>query len=113
MLDAPNEKPKRGWIHLPPNSSEKLSKRIDKAATPRRPKPTTLKPMTAPLENATLSAAPRLVRAASVVRTALLVATRMPMKPAEALATEPITKAPAVHQPPPSRRKTPIATATT
>ena len=50
---------------------------------PSTPSPTTPKPITEPPAKATSKALPKLVRAAFVVRTFALVATRIPMKPAK------------------------------
>ena len=47
----------------------------------RRPKPTTIRPMTAPLEKATLKALFKLLRAAWAVRALAFVATIMPINP--------------------------------
>ena len=52
--------------------------------TSSRPRPTTVKPMTAPEENATLRPRLRLSWAALAVRALALVAIFMPMKPARA-----------------------------
>ena len=54
--------------------------------------PTTPIPITDPPANATSSALPRLVRAAFVVLTFALVATRIPIKPASAEQNAPKTK---------------------
>ena len=62
----------------------------------RSPRPTTLSPMTAPLVNATRSASPMSVRAASVVRTFAVVAVRMPMNPARTEQSAPTMKQSAV-----------------
>ena len=91
MLEAPKEKPKMGLIQSVDDEPEPAGgwKYQVRMETPSNPRPTTVKPMTAPLEKATVSALPRLVLAASVVLTALRVATRMPMKPAIALEIAP------------------------
>ncbi len=57
---------------------------MNSVPSPSTPSPTTERPITSPPEKATLRAAPKLVRAALVVRTLALVATLMPMKPASA-----------------------------
>ena len=59
---------------------------------PRVPRATTVRPMTAPLENATRRAPARLVCAAAVVRTAAPVAVRMPTHPAVADSSAPTRK---------------------
>src|SRR5690606_27795203 len=56
---------------------------------PNTPKPTTPNPMTAPPANATSKALPKEVLAACVVLTLALVATFMPIKPANAEQMEP------------------------
>ena len=61
-------------------------------ATPDVPSATTVSPITAPLENATLNAGARPVVAANVVRTAAPVAVRIPTQPAIADKDEPIRK---------------------
>ena len=59
---------------------------------PRVPRATTVRPMTAPLENATRRAPARLVCAAAVVRTAAPVAVLMPTQPAVADRSAPTRK---------------------
>ena len=58
---------------------------------PSNPRPTTLRPMTRPPEKATASAEASPVRAAWVVRTLALVATVIPMNPANAEQNAPVT----------------------
>ena len=87
MDEAPNEKPKIGSIQR--SIPITLSKTIERMQIPRSPSPTTVNPMTAPLLKATPSAFEMLDFAASVVRTALCVDTRMPTNPASALENAP------------------------
>ncbi len=65
---------------------------MKRTLSPSTPIPTTPIPITDPPVKATSRARPRLVRAAWVVRTLALVATRIPMKPARAELNAPNTK---------------------
>ena len=62
-----------------------------------RPRPTTVKPMTEPEENATRRPLFRLSEAACAVRALELVAIRMPMKPASIDQIPPVRKANGVY----------------
>ena len=73
---------------------------------PRVPRATTVRPMTAPLENATRRAPARLVRAAAVVRTAAPVAVRMPTQPAVAERSAPTRKLTPTRSESPGRNST-------
>ena len=64
---------------------------MNKTLNPKTPKPTTPIPITDPPVKATSRALPRLVRAAFVVRTLALVATRIPINPARAEQNAPNT----------------------
>ena len=75
MLEAPK---------LNPATIAGSSKTIQRIVAPRMPMPTTVMPITPPLEKATRSALFRLVRAAAAVRMLALTAMRMPMNPASA-----------------------------
>ena len=75
---------------------------------PSVPSATTVRPITAPLEKATRSALERLVVAACVVRTAALVAVRMPIHPAPADSRAPTRKAMPVSHESPGRNATRI-----
>ena len=63
----------------------------NKMPSPSKPSPTTPSPITDPPAKAIASPSPRLLRAAWVVRTLALVATRMPIKPAKAEQNAPPT----------------------
>ena len=65
---------------------------VEQCRGPRAARPTTLMPITAPPEKATIRAGLRPLRAALVVRTLAAVATRMPKKPASPEQTAPTTK---------------------
>ena len=80
MLDAPKEKPATMF------GSAKI---IQRMTAPSSPTPTTVTPITPPLENATRKARFSPVRAAEAVRILDLTAIRMPTKPASADAAAP------------------------
>ena len=69
-----------------------LPKVISKRLKPSTPNPTTPSPITDPPAKATSKPLPRLVRAAFVVLTLALVATRIPINPARPEQTAPTTK---------------------
>ena len=72
---APKAKPSHTWLS---------SKKIDIMVKPKRPRPTTEKPITAPLEKAILNALAQLPIAALAVLALALVAIFIPRKPAKA-----------------------------
>ena len=86
MDEAPKEKPVMRFITSRALSASVIPglKIANSVPSPNRPSPTTPSPITEPPAKAMASPPPRLVRAAWVVRTLALVATRMPMNPARA-----------------------------
>ena len=104
--EAPKEKPVITVITLLTFSADSTPNiwlySRNKAPNPSTPRPTTPRPITEPPAKATSSALPRLVRAALVVRTLALVATRMPMKPASAEHRAPVIKERAIRGEDPS-----------
>ena len=74
------------------------NKIMNKPPNPNTANPATPSPITEPPPNDTASALLRLVLAACAVRTFAFVAIRIPINPANALKTAPITKATAINQ---------------
>ena len=72
--------------------------RMNKALSPKTAKPATPNPMTMPPVKLTFKPSLKLERAACVVRTLACVAMRMPMLPANAENTAPMTKATMMNQ---------------
>ena len=108
MLSAPSENPAKASNNTvkestlpPPKSTPKRlvwNNRMNNVLNPNTAKPATPSPMTMPPVKETLRPSLRLVRAACVVRTLAWVAMRMPMLPASAENTAPMTKATTMNQ---------------
>ena len=86
--DAPKPKPARK-VHASSSKPEKMAQRM---ASPRIPKPVTVRPMHAPARKAISSPDCKLTRHASVVRTLALVAMYMPKYPAAPDRRAPVRK---------------------
>ena len=78
-------------------SFTKILRRMNQRAMSKRPRPTTVSPMTAPERKATLRPEFRLRRAALAVRPEAYVAVRMPMKPARPEKKPPVRNANGTH----------------
>ena len=76
--------------------ARRLARDVESLSDASRARPTTSKPVTAPPLKATRSAAVRDLKAACVVRTFVITAMRIPIKPAESEQNAPITKPTAV-----------------
>ena len=105
MDDAPSDIPSSDPTADGPRPSRPPYSQY-RRAMPRVPRATTVRPMTAPLENATRRAPARLVRAAAVVRTAAPVAVRMPIHPAVADRSAPTRKLTPTRKELPGRNRT-------
>ena len=105
MDSAPSEKPAKASrtivmssleVQLPPMNQ--VNRRMNKILNPNTAKPATPSPITVPPVNDTFNACGKLVLAAWVVLTLAAVAILIPMFPATAEKTAPITKATTMNQ---------------
>ena len=96
ISEPPKPRPTSALQEATPEYTKKENRETD-----RMPKPITNMPVTVPDSNATRSAAPKPVRAASAVRTLAATEMRMPINPAAAEAAPPSKKPRAVQMPNP------------
>ena len=105
ILSAPKLKPVNismvrsiSWLSTAASGAKIIFKIINRAPKPSTAKPATPMPITLPPVKDTFKAFDKLVLAASAVRTFALVATFMPINPANALKNAPNIKATAILQ---------------
>ena len=98
MEEAPIPKVSIALVMAEGSSLKTNFSRVNQMEISKRPRPTTVKPITEPAENATRRPRFRLVRQALAVRQLALVAMRMPMKPDRPEKKPPVTNAKGTNQ---------------